>query len=99
MEKPGGKSEPQGRTRAATLTGWIPALWSIEAIVIAGGLFLGTLVFALMAKPAFNNKEDTVGYLFMAMAVLCPLTPSIGAAHIHGLHRKLRLPRIRKPQE
>ena len=99
MEKQGRSNEKQGKTALATCTGWIPALWSVEAIVIAGGLVLGALVFALLAKPAFDNHQDSVGYLFVAMAVLCPLIPSVGAAHIHEVHRKLGLPKKRRPRD
>ena len=60
---------------------------------------MGVLVVGLMAKPAFDDKQAAEGYLFVAMAFLCPLIPSIGAAHIHGVHRKLGLPRRRKPKE
>ena len=68
MEKQGRRSELRGKTKPTNLTGWIPALWSIEAIVITGGLVLGALVFGLLAKPAFNDKQTAVGYLFVAMA-------------------------------
>ena len=44
MEKQGRRSEPQGKTKPTNLTEWIPALWSIKAIVITGGLVLGALV-------------------------------------------------------
>ena len=98
MEKPAGGKEPQGTMVSITWTGWIPALWSIEAIVITGGLVLGALVVALMAIPAFDNGQKVEGWLFVAMSALCPLIPGIGAAHIHGVPRKLWFPRNRKPQ-
>ena len=90
MQKQDRSGEEQGPGK---WTGWVPALWSIEAIVIAGGLGLGALVLVHLAKPAFDGNQDKVGYLFIAMAALCPLFPSVAAAHIYGVHRKMRLPR------
>ena len=99
MEKQGRSGERKRKTALTTCKDWVPALWSVEAIVIGGGLALGVLVFATLAKPAFNEPQDrVVGYLFVVMSVLCPLIPSIGAAHIHGVHRKLGLPRKQKTQ-
>ena len=99
MGKQGRSGEGKIKEVLATCKGWVSALWSVEAIVIGGGLALGVLVFATLAKPAFNEPQDkVVGYLFAVMSVLCPLIPSMGAAHIHGVHRKLGLPRKQKTQ-
>ena len=96
MENQGSTGENQGDKKPTSLTAWVPALWSIEAIVIAGGVVLGALVFGMMAKPAFDDKQAAVGYLFVVMAVLCPLIPGLAAAHIHGVYRKLGLSGKRK---
>ena len=99
MEDQGRSRERKRKAVFSTCMSWIPALWSIEAIVIGGGLALGILVFATIAQPAFDEPQDkVVGYLFTVMSVLCPLLPSIGAAHIHGVHRKVGLSRKQKSQ-
>ena len=83
-EKQNGNKEP-GRKR-----GWpslIPALWSIEAIVIAGGLIIGALTGMLLAKPAFNADLKGQGVAYAATAVVSALIPIIGVIHIHGFPR------------
>ena len=65
-------------------TRFIPALWSVEAIVIAGGLMIAALV-GVLADSSFKAGLTGQGWAYVGTAIACALTPASGVFHIHAL--------------
>ena len=65
-------------------TRFIPALWSIEAIVTAGGLIIAAGV-GVLADSSFKAGLTGQGWAYVGTAIACALTPASGVFHMHAL--------------
>ena len=56
-------------------TRFIPVLWSIEAIVTAGGLIIAAGV-GVLADSSFKAGLTGQGWAYVGTAIACALTPA-----------------------